>query len=61
VKDPYAVLLQKEEDVRRLRREIEALRSVVPLLTDQPGTDRHELATTAEPAPANKWPLEVMH
>jgi hypothetical protein len=58
VRDPYAVLLQKEEDVRRLRREIDALRSVLPLLSDESGADRPDFAA-AEPGSTNKWPLEV--
>lgn len=35
VKDPYIVLGQKERDVARVRREIQALRTVIPLLADE--------------------------
>jgi hypothetical protein len=34
VKDPYIVLGQKEQDVARVRREIQALLTVIPLLAD---------------------------
>jgi uncharacterized protein with von Willebrand factor type A (vWA) domain len=37
VKDPYKVLREKEQDVERVRKEIQALRTVIPLLAD----DRH--------------------
>ena len=35
MKNPYTVLSQKEEDVARVRKEIQALLTVIPLLTDQ--------------------------
>jgi hypothetical protein len=34
VKVPYTVLLQKEQDIARVRKEIQALLDVIPLLTD---------------------------
>jgi hypothetical protein len=34
MKDPYSVLRQKEKDVERVRKEIQALRTVIPLLAD---------------------------
>jgi hypothetical protein len=34
MKDPYQVLGQKEMDIERVRREIEALRFVIPLLAE---------------------------
>ena len=54
VKDLYAVLIQKENDIRRLRREIEALRFILPLLAD-------DAAPPMETPPplTNKWPLEI--
>ncbi len=40
MKDPYVVLLQKEQDVERVRREIQALHIVIPLLIDsEPASD----------------------
>jgi hypothetical protein len=36
VKDPYAVLRQKEQDIARVRKEIRALLTVIPLLTESP-------------------------
>ena len=35
MRDLYQVLRQKEMDLERIRREIEALRSVIPLLSDE--------------------------
>lgn len=34
MKDPYALLSQKEQEVSRVRREIQALLVVIPLLDD---------------------------
>jgi hypothetical protein len=34
MKDPYSVLLEKERDVERVRQEIQALLTVIPLLVD---------------------------
>ena len=34
MKDPYQVLRQKETDIERVRKEIEALRFVIPLLAE---------------------------
>ena len=34
MKDPYIVLIQKEQDVARVRKEIQALLTVIPLLAD---------------------------
>ena len=40
MKDLQSVLRQKEQDVERVRREIQALLRVIPLLThDQPSSD----------------------
>lgn len=40
MKDPYVVLRQKELDVERVRREIQALLIVIPLLRDnEPAAD----------------------
>lgn len=38
MKDPYAVLHQKEQDVARVRKEIRALLIIIPLLSDAPAT-----------------------
>jgi hypothetical protein len=35
MKDIFQLLLQKEEDILRVRQEIEALRLVIPLLADE--------------------------
>ncbi len=53
MKDLYAVLLEKEQEVKRLRKEVEALRNVLPLLAED-STEPHK------PDPAsNKWPIEI--
>lgn len=40
MKDPHTVLRQKEQDLERVRREIRALLTVIPLLMDdQPSAD----------------------
>jgi hypothetical protein len=40
MKDPYVVLRQKEQDMERVRREIGALLTVIPLLIDnEPASD----------------------
>ena len=39
VKNPYIVLSQKEQDVARVRKEIQALLTVIPLLADSPSWD----------------------
>jgi hypothetical protein len=46
VKDIHEILRQKEADVDRVRREIEALRLVISLLEEQP-TDEVERKQTA--------------
>jgi len=58
MKDPYAVLLQKEHEMQRVRSEVEALRSIVPLLADEAPTSK---ASPAEPQPEdrNRWPLQM--
>ena len=56
MKDLYAVLIQKENDIRRIRREIEALRFILPLLADDSAPPVE--APTVAPL-INKWPLEI--
>lgn len=60
MKDPYAVMLQKEKDIQRLRGEIEALRSVLPLLADE-SLSTEESSVRLDPLQNNKWPLEIRH
>ena len=36
MKDPRSVLREKEQDVERVRKEIQALLTVIPLLADDP-------------------------
>jgi len=57
MKDPYAVLSQKEREMQRVRSEVEALRSIVPLLAEEaPAT-----GGPADPSPSdrNRWPLQM--
>jgi len=42
MKDLYQVLRQKELDIERVRKEIEALRFVTPLLSEDTAADKHE-------------------
>lgn len=60
MKHIHEVLRQKEIDLVRVRREVEALRCVAPLLVerdDQPGL--HLETSRPEPARKNRWPLEL--
>lgn len=57
MKDPYAVLLQKEREMQRVRSEVEALRSIVPLLAeDAQGTGG---PADTSPTDRNRWPLQM--
>ena len=56
MRDVYSVLRQKELDVQRVHREIEALRVVIPLLIE-PVKDMSRAEST--PPPNNRWPLNV--
>jgi hypothetical protein len=57
MKDPYAVLLQKEREMQRVRNEVEALRAIVPLLSEE---NRAEPAEVTPPvADRNRWPLQT--
>jgi len=55
IRDLYQVLRQKELDLERTRKEVEALRSVIPLLSDE--SDRLEgrptLASALQPRRTN--------
>jgi hypothetical protein len=58
-KDVYEVLRQKEMDLARLRREVEALLVVIPLITDSSEVALG-LGTSSEPkGRRNRWPLQV--
>jgi hypothetical protein len=65
MKNIFEVLREKELRLARLRTEVEALRFVAPLLTDQnpdgnnnQGAHQPDLAWTPV-LPRNKWPLKV--
>ena len=45
MRDPYQVLMQKEVDIERVRREIEALQLVIPLLAEDADWVEHGLAS----------------
>jgi hypothetical protein len=55
VKDLYAVLLQKEKEVQRVREEVQALRNVLHLLAEEPS----EPPAAPQSTKNNKWPIEV--
>ena len=67
MKDLQTVLCQKEHDAERVRREIQALRKVIPLLADdQPASDdvMRRLAsalTVAEPSDNGMADLETYY
>jgi hypothetical protein len=55
VKDPYMVLRQKEQDIARVEKEIQALLAVIPLLTDSvPFWAEHKIEAKApQPSPSD--------
>jgi hypothetical protein len=60
MKDVYQVLREKELDVMRVRKEVEALRFAIPLLAE--GADSRNVAAAAPPLPSgrvNMWPLHI--
>ena len=60
MKDISQVLLQKEEDLLRVRQEIEALRFVIPLLADE--NTRNIAGSDLSPLPGpegNRWPFAI--
>ncbi|MBZ5599072.1 MAG: hypothetical protein LAN83_12205 [Acidobacteriia bacterium] len=60
MKDAYAVLRQKEKEILRVRREIEALRAIIPLLSEEQGQSPQTTEVSTPTArQTNKWPLEV--
>jgi hypothetical protein len=60
MKNIYEVLREKEMDLARLRTEVDALRFVVPLLTDR-GEDQsvRQPGLSWAALRRNKWPLKV--
>jgi len=58
MKDPYAVLLQKEREMQRVRGEVEALRSILPLLSEEASAET-PAQTKQAPTDRNRWPLQV--
>jgi len=58
MKDICYVLLKKEQDILRVRQEIEALRLVIPLLADEQPSRGAEGAIPL-PERDNRWPLQV--
>jgi hypothetical protein len=54
MRDPYSVLLQKEHDLERVRKEIQALLTVIPLLAEeQPSEVTREPVPAVPPAPVS--------
>jgi hypothetical protein len=54
MKDPYILLHQKEADLARIRREIDALLTVIPLLADPPSYSALAYASAAVPEHPSK-------
>ncbi len=54
MKDVQEVLRQKELELSRVRRQIEALRLIIPVLAES--TDQQ---TARESGQRNRWPLQV--
>jgi len=65
MKDPYCVLREKEKELERLRKEIQALLTVIPLLADrQPSDCVHERASsrrTGDPPDKDMADLELYY
>jgi hypothetical protein len=59
MKDISDVLLQKEQDLLRVRQEIEALRLVITLLLDEKPGRIAAGDPTPLPVRGNRWPLEI--
>jgi hypothetical protein len=60
MKDVYQVLREKELDVTRVRKEVEALRFAIPLLAE--GADSMNVVAPAPQLPSghiNRWPLRI--
>jgi hypothetical protein len=55
MKDLHSVLREKEQDLARVRKEIQAMLTVIPLLVDDPPTPDvvHEVLLASSRAPAN--------
>jgi len=53
VRDVYEILRQEEMDCARLKSEIEALRLVIPLLTDEEAREQHD-SQAQENAPTER-------
>jgi hypothetical protein len=59
MKDISLVLLEKEQDIVRVRCEIEALRLVIPLLADENAARAATGEVATLPGRSNRWPLEI--
>ena len=55
MKDPHSVLREKERDLARVRREIQAVLTVIPLLVDDPPTSDvvHEVPLASSQTPVS--------
>jgi hypothetical protein len=55
MKDPHTVLRQKDLDLERVRKEIQALLTVIPLLADDPTSSdvMHEVQSALSRAPVD--------
>jgi hypothetical protein len=55
MKDPHSVLRENEEDLKRVRKEIQVMLTVIPLIVDdQPSSDVvHEVLLSFSPTPVD--------
>jgi hypothetical protein len=55
MKDPHSVLHEKDQDLERVRREIQAVLTVIPLLVEDPPTSDvvHEVLLAFSPTPVD--------
>jgi chaperonin cofactor prefoldin len=65
MRNPYQVLREKERELEKVKHEVEALRLVGPLLTEEATAsvkpakaelDRRKEATTGQIVPDQRWP-----
>lgn len=59
MRNPLEVLQQKEMELARVRREIEALHCVAPLLAELEDARNDPPKLRESTNPANRWPLDV--
>lgn len=60
MKDVFAVLRQREMDLARVRKEVDAIRLVIPLLIEEQDDAANTTSVFSTSSRCNnKWPLEI--